>query len=92
MRFLISGIDERTGSATADEMAAIAEFNRRLREAGQFVFAGGLEDPAAAAVVDGRRIRRSARRGRCIRPASMCPASGLWKPRTGRQRCGWRWR
>lgn len=30
MQFLISVIDERTGSATADEMAAIAEFNRRL--------------------------------------------------------------
>ncbi|MGC8760977.1 MAG: YciI family protein [Bryobacteraceae bacterium] len=36
-------------------MAAIAGFNQRLRESGQLVFAGGLEAPASAAVVDDRQ-------------------------------------
>lgn len=54
MRFLISVIDEVTGSATRDEMAAIDEFNARLRAEGRWVFAGGLEAPATATVIDNR--------------------------------------
>lgn len=42
MRYLISVIDDTTNSATGDEMAAIDQFNERLRTNGHWVFAGGL--------------------------------------------------
>lgn len=54
MQFLISVIDDRTGSATAAEMAAIDGFNERLVNGGQLVFAGGLAAPAEATVIDHR--------------------------------------
>jgi len=54
MQFLISVIDDRTGSATAAEMAAIDEFNARLATDGHWVFAGGLTAPDAAVMIDGR--------------------------------------
>ena len=54
MRFLISVIDDTTNSATGDEMAAIDQFNERLRTKGQWVFAGGLAAPDTATVIDNR--------------------------------------
>ncbi|GAA0586972.1 hypothetical protein HPO96_11490 [Kribbella sandramycini] len=54
MQFFVSVIDDRTGSATADEMAAIDAFNARVIADGNWVFAGGLAAPGAATVVDGR--------------------------------------
>jgi hypothetical protein len=54
MQYLISVIDDKTGSATSDEMAAINAFNGRLRAAGHWVFAGGLTSPDAATVIDNR--------------------------------------
>lgn len=54
MRFLISVIDDTTGSVTGDEMAAIDAFNDRLRADGHWVFAGGLTAPAKAKVLDNR--------------------------------------
>lgn len=36
-------------------MAATGAFNVKLKAAGELVFAGGLEEPLSAAVVDGRR-------------------------------------
>ncbi|WP_220457971.1 MULTISPECIES: YciI family protein [unclassified Actinotalea] len=54
MRYVISVIDDTTGSATAAEMAAVDAFNDRLRADGHWVFAAGLGAPATAAVVDGR--------------------------------------
>jgi len=54
MRFLISVIDNQTGTATSDEMAAIDAFNDGLRERGQFIFAGGLSSPDFAKVIDNR--------------------------------------
>ncbi len=54
MQFLLSVIDDRTGSATGDEMAAIDAFNDRLRAEGHWVLAGGLTAPDSATVVDGR--------------------------------------
>jgi hypothetical protein len=45
MRYLITVIDDSTNSATGDEMAAIDEFNDRLRAGGHWVFAGGLAAP-----------------------------------------------
>ncbi|WP_344066856.1 YciI family protein [Microbacterium pumilum] len=54
MQYLISVIDDRTGSATEDEMAAIDAFNDRVQADGHWVFAGGLADPTTSTVVDNR--------------------------------------
>lgn len=57
MQFLISVIDDQTGSATAGEMAAIDAFNERLRVEGRRVFACGLTSPGEAIVIDSRGTR-----------------------------------
>lgn len=54
MHYLISVIDDTSGSATPSEMAAIDEFNERLVAEGRWVFAGGLASPATATVIDNR--------------------------------------
>jgi hypothetical protein len=54
MQYLVSVIDDRTGSATPTEMSAIDAFNDRLRAEGHWVFAGGLASPSTATVVDNR--------------------------------------
>ena len=54
MRFLISVIDNNTGTATSDEMVAIDSFNDLLRANGNWIFAGGLSAPADAIVIDNR--------------------------------------
>ena len=57
MRFLVSVIDEQTGLATGDEMAAIDVFNEKLRANGHWVLAAGLGAPATATVIDHRGKR-----------------------------------
>ena len=54
MQYLITVIDDTTGSATTTEMAAIDAFNDRLQAHGQWVFAGGLASPLSATVIDNR--------------------------------------
>jgi hypothetical protein len=54
MRYLVSVIDDTTGSATPDEMAAIDVFNDRLMAEGHWVFAAGLAVPSSATVIDNR--------------------------------------
>ncbi len=54
MQYLFSVVDATSGSATTGEMAAIDEFNERLEAEGHWVFAGGLESPSTATVVDNR--------------------------------------
>jgi hypothetical protein len=54
MRYLVSVIDDKTGSATPDEMAAINAFNDGLKAEGHWVFAGGLAAPSSATVIDNR--------------------------------------
>ena len=54
MRYLVSVIDDQTGSATPAEMAAIDAFNDRLEADGHWVFAAGLASPSAATVIDNR--------------------------------------
>ena len=54
MQYLVSVIDDETGSAAPDEMAAIDAFNDRLRAEGHWVFAGGLGAPSTATVIDNR--------------------------------------
>jgi hypothetical protein len=55
MQYLVSVIHDSTDLATPDEMAAIDEFNDRLRDEGYWVFAGGLGAPSTATVIDNRR-------------------------------------
>ena len=54
MQYLVSVIDDKTGSATPTEMAAIDAFNDRLVAEGHWVFAGGLGSPSTATVIDNR--------------------------------------
>ncbi|MEU3272228.1 YciI family protein [Saccharomonospora sp. NPDC006951] len=54
MQYLVSVIDDKTGSATPDEMSAINAFNDRLVAEGHWVFAGGLNAPSTATVIDNR--------------------------------------
>jgi hypothetical protein len=54
MQYLVSVIDDKTNSGTAEEMVAIDEFNDRLRAGGHWVFAAGLADPSTSTVIDGR--------------------------------------
>jgi hypothetical protein len=52
--WLADARDDAAGRATADEMAAIDEFNDRLTAEGHWVFAGGLAAPSSATVIDNR--------------------------------------
>jgi hypothetical protein len=54
MQYLVSVIDDRTASATEDEMSAINAFNDRVMAEGHWVFAGGLASPTTATVIDNR--------------------------------------
>jgi hypothetical protein len=54
MQYLISVIDDTAGLATPEERVAVDAFNDRLIADGHWVFAGGLESPDAATVIDNR--------------------------------------
>jgi hypothetical protein len=54
MQYLISVIDDRTGSATPSERVATDAFNERLRAKGHWVFGNGLASPSTATVIDNR--------------------------------------
>ena len=54
MQYLVSVIDDKTGSATPAEMEAIDAFNGKLVADGNWVFAAGLAAPSTATVVDNR--------------------------------------
>jgi hypothetical protein len=54
MQYLVSVIDDKSGSATPDEMTAIHTFNARIQAEGHWVFAGGLASPSTATVIDNR--------------------------------------
>jgi hypothetical protein len=53
-QYLVSVIDDSTGSGTDDEMAAIDAFNEQLRADGHWVFANGLGAPSTATTIDNR--------------------------------------
>lgn len=63
MKFLISVIDDLSGSGSREEMLAIDLFNDELRANGYWVFAGGLIDPATATVIDNRRSVNIVKKG-----------------------------
>ncbi len=54
MQYLFSVIDDSTNSGTPAERAAIDVFNDRLQAEGYWVFAGGLNSPSSATVIDNR--------------------------------------
>ncbi len=54
MQYLVSVIDDVSGLATPEEMAAVDVFNGRLQAEGHWVFAGGLAAPSSATVIDNR--------------------------------------
>ena len=54
MQYLVSVIDDQTGSGTPDEMAAIDVYNERLQAEGHWVFAVGVGSPDTATVIDNR--------------------------------------
>jgi hypothetical protein len=54
MQYLVSVIDDKSGSPNPGEDAAIDVFNERLEAEGHWVFAGGLAGPESATVIDGR--------------------------------------
>lgn len=76
MRYLISVIDDTTGSATPEEAAAIDEFNERLQAEGHWVLACGLADPALASVIDNRGGSLVVSDGPLVRSAEY--VSGFW--------------
>ena len=76
MRFLISVIDDRTGSATAEEMAAIDVFNDRLVADGHWVLACGLAAPDTALVIDGRPVEPVISEGPLVQSPDY--VSGFW--------------
>ena len=70
MQYLISVIDDQSGSATPTEMAAIDVFNERLRGEGHWVYANGLASPSTATVIDNRGGKALLTDG----PQGMAPA------------------
>jgi hypothetical protein len=54
MRFLISVIDNASGTGTAEEMAAIELFNEGLQNSGYWVIAVGISSPKEALTIDSR--------------------------------------
>ena len=55
MRFLISVIDTQTRAPhTPEEMRAIDDFNDKIEDAGQRLFACGIDSPDKAVVFDSR--------------------------------------
>ncbi|MGD0880315.1 MAG: YciI family protein [Acidimicrobiales bacterium] len=54
-QYLVSVLYDETVIPSADEDAAIDDFNEQLRANGHWVFAGGLAAPDTATVIDGRQ-------------------------------------
>jgi len=76
MRYLVSVIDDKTGSATPTEMAAIDAYNERLQAEGHWIFAGGLGSPHTATVIDGRGAEAVVTEGPFIQSKEY--VSGFW--------------
>jgi hypothetical protein len=55
MRFLIAVIDDRSNSASPNEIANIDEFNDHLEANDHFIMACGIEDPKDSLVIDNRK-------------------------------------
>ena len=76
MRFLISVIDNESGTASSIEMAAIDIFNEGLQNAGYWVIAVGISSPKEALTIDNRADLGSAIKGSVLYGAEFM--SGFW--------------
>ena len=76
MQFLVSVIDHETGLATEAEMADITVFTMGLKAGGHWVFAGGLEPPSSASVIDNRGGRGVVSDGPFLQSTEYL--SGFW--------------
>lgn len=76
MHFLISVIDNATGTGNAEELAAIDAFNDGLRADGHWVFAGGLAAPDRSMVIDNRNDAGEVAEGPLV--TSREYISGFW--------------
>jgi hypothetical protein len=54
MRFLVSVIDNDSGTGSSDEMAAIDSFNEKLQSNGYWVIAVGIASTSEAKTIDNR--------------------------------------
>lgn len=76
MRFLLSVIDNESGTGTSDEMSAIDVFNERLQEAGYWVIAVGIASPNEAVSIDNRSGAELVEPGSILYGADYM--SGFW--------------
>ena len=76
MRFLISVIDNESGTASSNEMAAIDIFNEGLQNAGYWVIAVGISSPKEALTIDNRADLGSAITGSVLYGTEYM--SGFW--------------
>jgi hypothetical protein len=76
MHFLISVIDDTSGSATGDESVAIDAFNDRLKADGHWVVAGGIAGPDESVIIDGRDAEPEVAPGPLHRATEYL--SGFW--------------
>jgi hypothetical protein len=76
MRFLISVIDNESGTASSNEMAAIDAFNEGLQNAGYWVIAVGISSPREALMIDNRADLDSAVTGSVLYGTEYM--SGFW--------------
>ena len=76
MRYVIFVIDDTSGSASGNEIAAIDAFNDALRANNHWVIAVGIADPSRATLIDNRNSAGASA------PASLFSGtdyySGLW--------------
>lgn len=54
MRFILFVIDDRTNTASSEEIANIDKFNQSLQDGGQFIMAAGISSPDGALLIDNR--------------------------------------
>jgi hypothetical protein len=76
MQYMISVLDNGTGTGSEAEMAAIDAFNDSLEAEGRLVFLGGLAAPGAATVLDNRGGGGMVSDGPFVELAEY--VSGLW--------------
>jgi hypothetical protein len=76
MQYVISVLDNGTGTGTDEEMAAIDAFNDSLEAEGRLVFLGGLAAPRTATVLDNRNGQGMVVDGPFVELSEY--VSGLW--------------
>jgi hypothetical protein len=86
MQYLVSVIGDTPGRTTPEEQAAIEVFDDRLQAEGYWVFAGGLESPSSATVIDNRGGEAMITDGPILESKEYL--AGFWIPGGSRPRRG----